>query len=222
MKRKLVTALLCLVMLAGLVFGSAVAEEHPAHLTVIATTYPLYDMAFQIGGGHLNVVYQPDATVESIEGADILLCMGGEKDSWAADLEDVMVVRAMDGIELIEGEENVLTIPVNNMIVASYFTDALCIADESHSDMYVNNLGMYTEALIALDLKFRDVIEEGTMVFCEDGSMAYFAKEYGVEAVDNTDGAVIMNTYEHPADEELTVPYIELMEQNLEALIHVE
>ena len=220
MKSKLVSALLCLVMLTGSMLGSAVAEEH--HLTVVATTYPLYDMAFQIGGEHLNVAYQPEATIESIDGTDILLCMGGEKDSWATDLEDVMVVRAMDGIELIEGEENVLTIPVNNMIVASYFTDALCAADDSHSDMYVNNLGMYTEAFISLDLSFRDAIEEGTKVFCENGSMAYFAKEYGVEAVDTVEGAVVMNTYEHPVDEELTVPYIELMQRNLEALIYAE
>lgn len=222
MKRKLLAALLCLVMLTGLVFTAAVAEETPAHLTVVATAYPLYDMALQIGGDQLEVVYQPEATVESIEGIDILLCMGGEKDSWAADLENVTVVRAMDGIELIEGEENVLTIPVNNMIVASYFTDALCVADETHSDMYANNLGIYVEALSSLDLSFRDVIKDGTKVFCENGSMAYFAKEYGVEAVDTSDGAVIMSTYEQPVDDELTVPYIELMQRNLEALSHAE
>ncbi len=223
MRNRFISLLLCMLMIImGIAVGTAIAEEHPTHLTVIATTYPLYDMAFQIGGGHLNVIYQPEVTAESIEGANILLCMGGEKDSWTVELEGVTVVRAMDGIELIEGEENVLTIPVNNMIVASYFTDALCVIDTSHGEMYVNNLGVYIEALITLDLNFRDVIKEGTKVFCEEGSMAYFAKEYGVEAVDTADSAVILNTYEYPAEEELTVSYIELMRKNLEALVHVE
>lgn len=214
--RKLCIILLCLVLCMG--YYSALAEVHPAHLTVAATTYPLYDIAYQLGGGHLNVVYMPDADAETIGDADILLCMGGEKDAWTTELENVTVVRAMDGIELIENDEDILTIPVNVMIVAAYFSDALVIADNAHVGLYGEKLGNYIDALGALDMSFREVVKEGTKVFCEDGSMAYFAKEYGVEIVDEAEDAVVLSTYNYPAETDLTTSYVELMQRNLEML----
>lgn len=222
MSSKLISFLLCVMMLMVAVSGTVIAEEHPAHLTVVATNYPLYDMAVQLGGDHLNVLYQPDASAESVEGADIVLCVGAEKDAWTDDLDGVAVVRAMNGIELIEGEEDVLTIPVNNMIVASYLNDALNAIDEAHSEVYLENLIAYVEALSALDKSFRDAVNEETAVYCEDGSMGYFAREYGVKLAEAADGAVLLNTYAYPAEEDLTVPYIELMQRNLEALLQAK
>ncbi len=217
MKIKHISLILCVLMIIGMMFSAAVAEEHPAHLTIVATNYPLYDMVCQIGGGHLNAFYQPEANADSIEGADILLCMGGEKEAWANELEGVTVIRAMEGAKIIEGEENILTIPVNNMLAACALIDTLTVLDEAHSQMYNDNFDAYMDALIELDQEFCQAVSEETKVSCEDGSMAYFADEYGVEIADSAD-SIALKTYENPADEDLTVPYIELMHRNLEAL----
>ena len=123
-------------------------------------------------------------------------------------------------VDLLEGDGDFLTIPVNNMICASYLADILGEMDAEHNDLYQQNVAAYVEAMSALDLRMREVAAqlEDAKIFCEDGSMAYFAREYGLELSDGEEEAVVLHTYIRPAEEDEEVPYLQLMERNLAAL----
>ena len=162
----------------------------------------------------------PEATAEDAQSADILFCMSQEQDSWAAEVEGARLLFAADGLDLLEGDGDFLTIPVNNMICASYLADILGEMDAEHNDLYQQNVAAYVEAMSALDLRMREVAAqlEDAKIFCEDGSMAYFAREYGLELSDGEEEAVVLHTYIRPAEEDEEVPYLQLMERNLAAL----
>lgn len=211
--RKVISLLVALMLLIGA--ASALAEES---LTVVATTYPLYDMAKAVCGDLAQVVYAPEDAQAQAEGADILLCMGAEDDQWADALENVRVVKAVDGIELIEGDSDVLTVPVNCMICASYLADALNALDGDNNAAYQANLDEYVTAMADMDAHIRQSVTEGMKVRGADGSMAYFAREYNLVNDPEATDAAELNTFDRTADADAETPYVELMHQNLHAL----
>ena len=213
MKKQLVLLLAALVCL--LICG-AVAEEQR---TIVATTYPLYDMAQNVCGDLAQVVYAPEDAEKQAADADILLCMGAEADVWADSLQDVQVVKALDGIDAIEGNADALTIPVNCMISASYFADAMNEIDPENNEAYQENLTAYVETMIAMDEHIRSAVQPDAKISCPDGSMAYFAREYGVaEAADG----VALYTYNYPEKDLIGTSYAELMHENLHNLTGAE
>lgn len=220
MKSKKIAVGLCVLALLGALFQAGTAEESEAQLCLVATAYPLYDMAKSISGEYAEVLYMPEATAEDAQSADILFCMSPEQDSWAAEAEGARLLFAADGLDLLEDDGDFLTIPVNNMICASYLADILGEMDAEHNDLYQQNVAAYVEAMSALDLRMREVAAqlEDAKIFCEDGSMAYFAREYGLELSDGEEEAVVLHTYIRPAEEDEEVPYLQLMERNLAAL----
>lgn len=212
--KRLLALLISLLVLAG-ACGGAVAEEK---LTVVATTYPLYDLAASVGGELVDVVYASENAAEAAAEADIVLCVGGEADAWTAGLEGKTVVKAAEGLLMIEGDLDVTTIPVNCMIVASYLADALAVVDGDNNAVYQENLGNYIMAMSELDLAIRAVVTADTVVSCADGSMAYFAQEYGVTYSQDAEGAIVLSTYNVPAEEDMELSYAELMQKNIAAL----
>ncbi len=220
MKSKKIAVGLCVLALLGALFQAGTAEESEAQLRLVATAYPLYDMAKSISGEYAEVLYMPEATAEDAQSADILFCMSPEQDSWAAEVEGARLLFAADGLDLLEDDGDFLTIPVNNMICASYLADILGEMDAEHNDLYQQNVAVYVEAMSALDLRMREAAAqlEDAKIFCEDGSMAYFAREYGLELSDGEEEAVVLHTYIWPAEEDEEVPYLQLMERNLAAL----
>ena len=220
MKSKKIAVGLCVLALLGALFQAGTAEESEAQLCLVATAYPLYDMAKSISGEYVEVLYMPEATAEDAKNADILFCMSQEQDSWAAEVEGARLLFAADGLDLLEGDGDFLTIPVNNMICASYLADILGEMDAEHNDLYQQNVAAYVEAMSYMDLRIREATAqlEGTKISCEDGSMAYFAREYGLELSDGEEEAIVLHTYIHPAEEDEEVPYLQLMERNLAAL----
>lgn len=220
MKSKKIAVGLCVLALLGALFQVGMAEESEAQLRLVATAYPLYDMAKSISGEYVEVLYMPEATAEDAKNADILFCMSQEQDSWAAEVEGARLLFAADGLDLLEDDGDFLTIPVNNMICASYLADILGEMDAEHNDLYQQNVAVYVEAMSALDLRMREAAAqlEDAKIFCEDGSMAYFAREYGLELSDGEEEAVVLHTYIWPAEEDEEVPYLQLMERNLAAL----
>ena len=157
--------------------------------TVAATTYPLYDVAKNVCGDLAEVLYVPE---EADVDADVVLYIGTDADAWVENLEDVRLVKATDGVELIEGDTDVMTIPVNCMLCALNFAEALNDVDADNSATYQENASAYVDLMSELDMHIRDAVQEGMTISCNDGSMAYFAKEYGVTVAD--DGAVL-STY---------------------------
>lgn len=169
---------------------------------------------------------------KSAKNAQIVLCVGNDSDAWAEKL-NATVVRATDGLMLMDTDGNpatdetsakkldtdVLTVPVNNMLCASSLADALSAMDAEHAQQYQDNASAYVEALIDLDLRFREAVQGIEAITCKDGSMRYFAQEYGVvyEAKAGA-GVVVLSTYNDPGKADMEMTYIQLMERNLEAL----
>lgn len=209
---KIGTVMLALVVSLSISAGPAAAEVKTA--TICATTYPLYDMAQKIGGEYVTAMYVPDGTIPE---TDILLCVKDEAEAPA----DAIVVRAVGGVALIEGDNDVLTIPVNNMLCASYLVDALCALDKEHSDTYQQNLTAFVDEMNEMDQAFRSAASGVAAITCKDGSMAYFAQEYGLKYLKDGD-AVVLFTYDHPEKELLGQSYLDLMKMNLKALTGID
>lgn len=189
--------------------------------TVVATTYPLYDIAISICGNLAQVQYEPEASEEQASKGEVLLCVGSEADSWVDQLEDVKIVKAVDGLDLIDGDMDVLTIPVNCMISASYFADAMGAMDPENNGVYQHNLAHYIATMSAIDSHIRENVYDGLKISCADGSMAYFAREYGLINAQGEKGAAELRTYNYPAEDQLGISYAELIHANLHALTGV-
>lgn len=215
MKKSIVSVMLALLLLLGC---TAFAE---AQRTIVATTYPLYDIAQSVCGDLAQVIYAPQAAEKEAAGADVLLCMGTDADAWADSLKDVRVVKALEGVDVIEGNADALTIPVNCMISASYFADAMNEIDPEHNNAYQDRLTAYVESMIALDDHIRSVVQPNAEISCPDGSMAYFAREYGLTETDSAD-AIALYTYNYPEDDLIDMPYAELLHANLHRLTGTE
>lgn len=215
MNRRMIAVISALLALICMMSGAAVAEEKSM---IVATTYPLYDMAQNICGDLAEIQYAPEGAEEAAGAADVVLCMGTEDDAWADALADVKVVKAVNGLDLIEGDTDVLTIPVNCMICAAYFADAMGEIDPENNATYQSNLTAYVETMNAMDSHIREAVSEGMKIRCADGSMAYFAREYGLTEAQDDEGAAELSTYNYPAEELCETAYVELMHANLHAL----
>lgn len=211
MNRRIAVLLLALMFIIS---GVAAAEEQ---YVVVATTYPLYDMARTVCGDLVDVQYVPEGAEAATATADVVLCMGAENDAWTDALTDARVVKAINGLDLIEGNMDVLTIPVNCMICASYFADAMGELDSENNQVYQSNLSGYVEAMGAMDTHIREIVSEGMKIRCADGSMAYFAREYGLSEAQDEETAEL-STYNYPEEELLETSYAELMHANLHIL----
>ena len=210
--KRILAALTVVAMLTMLMLTAVTPALAEGGLAVTATTYPLYDLARNVGGEYVEAVYAPDA--EDAEGSRVVLCMSDELEV----PEGAWMIRATNGLELIDGDTDVLTVPVYNILCASALMEALQEIDPAHADTYEANYEAYTTALIAVDSEFLTAVKSDMKISCEDGSMAYFAKEYGVEYAPDAADAIVLRTYNHPAEEDMDTPYIDLMRRNVEAL----
>lgn len=113
----LVFLALCL-SLAGCAARST--ESGDGDLEIVATLFPAYDFARQIGGDRARVAllvppgseshsYEPTPReLERIEGCDLLFCNGGESEAWVEELlegrEQVPVLAMLSCVEALEEE----------------------------------------------------------------------------------------------------------------------
>lgn len=123
--KKLFCIALCFVMVLGCGCTAHSPAPREENLSVVATIFPYYDFARQIGGEHATVtmllspggeVHGFEPTLQDlalIEQCDVFLYNGGEGDGWVESLLQGMdtsqkqIVRLMDCVELLaEGEEH--------------------------------------------------------------------------------------------------------------------
>jgi zinc transport system substrate-binding protein len=144
-----------------------------------------------------------------IEQCDVFIYVGGESDEWVSDLLEsldtsgVTVIKLVDCVltlaeddsvlanpeeaeeEEEEGlpDEHVWTSPRNAQLITSVIAEALMSIDSDNAATYQENMAIYLEKLNELDLRFRDVIAQGTrteLVFADRFPFRYFADEYGL------------------------------------------
>ena len=127
MKRKILSALLALVLLLGLAAcgakGAAAEAEGQSNtgLTVVTTLFPAYDFARELCGGRCEIVLlvPPGAETHSyeptpqdllrIQSCDLLICNGGESEAWLDTLldgaaGDFAVLSMLDCVDALEEE----------------------------------------------------------------------------------------------------------------------
>jgi zinc transport system substrate-binding protein len=144
-----------------------------------------------------------------IQNSDIFIYVGGESDAWvdrilsSMDTAKMKIVSLMDCVEVVEetlvegmqeeeeaGEEgeieydeHVWTSPRNAKLIVQKISEALCEVDPVNVSAYQANTADYLKKLDALDLAFRNVVDNGkrkTFVFGDRFSFRYFADAYGL------------------------------------------
>lgn len=225
--KRFISALLSIMLVIGVCALPAAAEQTTSALKILATTYPLYDMAKNVMGDMAEVVY----SAEYVEDCNVVLCTGGVNDAWADELEGVTVVKAIDSAELMDLSGNpvtedtapenidtdVIVVPINLVMCSFAFIDALSVLDGTNATTYYLNQTLYIEQLILLDNRIREVAN-AQLITGGDGSMAYFALEFGLTCAQEGEEAIVLYTFNQPEGEDAELTYIELFERNIAAL----
>jgi zinc transport system substrate-binding protein len=144
-----------------------------------------------------------------IQNSDMFIYVGGESDAWvdrilsSMDTTKMKIVSLMDCVEVVEeilvegmqeeeeeGEEgeieydeHVWTSPRNAKLIVQKISEALCEVDPVNASAYRANTADYLKELDALDLAFRNVVDNSkrkTFVFGDRFSFRYFADAYGL------------------------------------------
>lgn len=122
--RKIISAAVCAVMLAGTIAGCGKTEERDSSkVQIVATLFPQYDFARQIGGDKVQVTmllspgmeshsYDPTpADIVNINKSDLFIYTGKYMETWAdtiidsIDAKTVHVLDVSEGIELEKEED---------------------------------------------------------------------------------------------------------------------
>ena len=160
-------------------------------LTVVATLFPTFDFARQVGGDYADVTllmppgvdahsYEPTASdIMKINSSDIFIFTGQYMEPWAeqmisaSDIVSGRVVDASSGISLDQttdggdgdpGETydpHIWTDPVQAETMVATIADTFCAADPAHADGYRANAAVYTQKLAALDAEFQNIVTNG-------------------------------------------------------------
>ncbi len=76
----------------------------------------------------------------------------------------------------------------------------------------------YIAEMGELDLRLIAATANHPRITCDDGSMANFAREYGVEYVREGENLLVLSAYTTPSEEDMQLSYCQLMLRNLEKL----
>ncbi len=186
-------------------------RKNGGKLGVIASFYPMYDFAKNVGGDQIDVKSLIPAGVEpheydptpsdimALERAQLFILNGVIEDSWAPKLiagldnKALKVVDTSEGIALVAsmdadepGNDPHLWIdPVLAEKQVAAIRDSFIEADPLGKDIYAANAAAYIQKLKELDGQFRS-----TMASCKKkdilithATLAYFCKEYGCNQV---------------------------------------
>ncbi len=121
MKKSLIFLFILCLILSLCACGEAPAESGGEGLNIVCTLFPAYDFAREIAGEKANVVLlvPPGSEAHSfeptpqdiirIENCDLLLCNGGESETWLEELlegreNDILTLTMMDCVETLEEE----------------------------------------------------------------------------------------------------------------------
>jgi zinc transport system substrate-binding protein len=187
------------------------AQKSGEKLNVIASFYPMYDFAKNVGGDRIDVKTLIPAGVEpheydptpsdiiALNNAQILVLNGVIEDSWAPKLIEGLDNKALKVVDTSKGIPLVASMdadmPGNDphiwidpalaerQVIA--IRDAFIEADPAGKDVYEANAAAYIQKLKELDGQFRS-----TMATCKKkdilithATLAYFCKEYGCNQV---------------------------------------
>lgn len=183
-------------------------------ISVVCTIFPTYDWTSNIIGESENIdldwlintgvdihSYQPTAQdILKIKSADLLICSGGELDSWAYEsLDDTSnALKLNDFVELKKNEhleetehheheehttgydEHIWLSLSNAMKLCDKITDRLCTLSEENSQIFKSNNDTYKKKIDALDdeLILKAKSNSKPLIFADRFPFVYFMKDY--------------------------------------------
>jgi zinc transport system substrate-binding protein len=222
-----VTALLlagCGGNIEGNINSSVEPEGNGKKLKVVTSIYPMYEFSKQVAGEHADVIglipagsephdWEPSAKdMATIKEADIFI-YNGIVEGWAeqalesAPNDKRIVVKAIDGIQLMESEEHgheeeiheeeqhegeegnldphIWLSPVLAQQEVLAIQEAFQKADPAHKDDYKTNADTYISKLKELDDAFKSGLQgvKHTEFVTQHAAFGYLAKEYGLTQV---------------------------------------
>jgi zinc transport system substrate-binding protein len=208
--KKIIAALFLLAaVITGIVFmlkQTAADKTDTSKLSVVASYYPLFDFARQVGGDKVRVTnitppgiephdYEPPAkTLANAQKTDVFIYNGAAMEPWAegfvGDYEQT-VVKAGSGIALATDEADshdkgakdphFWLDPMLAQKAVANISDGLSKADPANKAYYAKNAEAYQAKLTKLDEEFRRGLracEQNTIV-TSHAAFSYVAKRYG-------------------------------------------
>lgn len=203
---------LLLLSLIVLLAGCIQQGQHDSgKLKVVATFYPLYDFAKNVGGERVEVVtlippgvepheFEPTpSAIKQLADADVVIYNGAGMEPWlpklleAVDNKKLIAVDTSSGMELLSSQNSdepgndphIWLDPVLAKKQVEDIRDAFIRADPAGKEYYERNAAAYSAKLDSLDAKFR-----ATMASCKKrdilvthATLAYFCKEYGCNQI---------------------------------------
>ena len=175
------------VLIAALLTGCGAARQDTAprdKVSVVASFYPMYEMARAVGGDHVQVQnlvppgaephdWEPGSKeIQAINSAKVFVYNGAGLEHWvdktlrSLDNKQLVVVEASRGIDLMQGvdteetEKNALDPhvwldPLGAAREVEAIRDALIKVDPANRSAYEQNAEAYKEKLNALDQEYR-------------------------------------------------------------------
>lgn len=176
MLKKLLPAVLALMLIIA--SGCAATGNEPADnkLSVSASFYPMYDFAKKIGGNRAVVSIMIPAGIEphnwepsasdilGLEKADMFVYNGAGMELWAPDIlsslqnKKLIVVEASKGETIIDSDPHVWLDPMRAKAELLNIKNAFAEADPAGASYYEENYNAYAAELDALDKEYRDTL----------------------------------------------------------------
>ena len=122
----------------------------------------------------------------------------------------------------IDYDEHVWTSPNNSIQISNAIADMLCKLDEVNADYYKDRLLNYTDKLLLLHEKFKEVVNTGkrkTIVFGDRFPLMYFAHEYGLEYFSAYPGCA---AEAEPSSSEIAFLIEKVKSENIPVVFHIE
>ena len=162
---------------------------------VAATLHPIASLAGAVGGGAVDVTTilppgaHPDTyeatprTAAALDGADLVVRIGGAADQWLAEPEGVRELVLTDGLELREGNPHVWLDPilVRDSLLPP-LVDALARVVPDSADAIRRRGAAMADSLTALDSEIRRTLSEAPSrrFIATHPAWTYFAERYGL------------------------------------------
>jgi zinc transport system substrate-binding protein len=180
-------------------------------MSVVASFYPIYDFARNVGGDRVDVTllipagtepheYDPKPSdIRTLDSARLLILNGVIEDVWAPKLisglenKNLTVVDTSAGFQLLASQD--ADIPGNdphfwlNPVLAekqvAAIREAFIQVDPVGIDYYTSNAASYIQKLRSLDSQFRTLMPtcKNKDIIITHATLAYFCKEYGCRQI---------------------------------------
>ena len=232
--KKLLSLFLIISVLLSLC--SCAGEKNKDGITIIATSFPLYDFAREIvkDKGTVTLLLKPgqdahsyDPTakeIAAIKNCSLFLCIGGEDEKWVSTLLSGSSLKGVNSLSLIDflhtsadhGEEGHVhdehfwTSPKKSVIMVEKIRDELISLFPQYEKEFIANAEAYLSELYKLDSSLTLLSEEAkgkTVVFGDRFPFTHMFGDYGLS---------YMSVY--PGCSEMTEPSASVMAEIIEAV----